>query len=83
MNPRNKDRFRYVGGKGGSTAFVQTHAMYACDLKGNVTEIVAFFDDLALMEGQRLRSALSAFQQNILGNQEFRAQIREAVAPLR
>jgi len=83
LNPRNKERFRYIGGKGGSTAFILTYAMYACDNNGNRSEIVTFFDDLALLEGQRLRIALNPFQLNVLTKQEFREKLRENLALLR
>ncbi|MBI3006361.1 MAG: serine hydrolase [Ignavibacteriales bacterium] len=83
MNPKNKELYQYLGGKGGSTAFALTYALYARDHEGNTTEIVTFFDDLALMEGQRLRAALSSFQRNILSNGEFRREARETVALLR
>ncbi|MEK7670169.1 MAG: serine hydrolase [Bacteroidota bacterium] len=83
LNPRNKDRFRYIGAKGGSTAFVLTYAMYACDNNGNRSEIVTFFDDLAPLEGQRLRTALNSFQLNVLTKQEFREKLRENLSLLR
>ncbi|MBF8248038.1 MAG: hypothetical protein HW374_838 [Bacteroidetes bacterium] len=83
LNPRNKDRFRYIGAKGGSTAFVLTYAMYACDNNGNRSEIVTFFDDLTPLEGQRLRTALNPFQLNVLAKQEFREKLRDNLALLR
>jgi D-alanyl-D-alanine carboxypeptidase len=83
MNPKNKERFLSVGGICGSTAFVLTYALYACDRAGNFTEMVTFFDGLALIEGQRLRTALNSFQLNVLSKDEFRRDVRETLSLLR
>lgn len=83
VNPRNRERFRYIGAKGGSTAFVLTYAMYACDNKDNQSEIVTFFDDLSPLEGQRLRTALNSFQLNVLTKQEFREKLGQELSLLR
>lgn len=61
-NPKNRERFHHLGGKGGSTAFIVTFSLYAEDKQGNKTELAIFFNDVLGYETAKLSNSLSAFQ---------------------
>lgn len=60
--PKNQEIFLHLGGKGGSTAYIITFALYAEDKRGNKTEVALFFNDIIGYETLKLSKSLSAFQ---------------------
>ncbi|WP_163527834.1 serine hydrolase [Halobacillus ihumii] len=59
---KNQKRFKNLGGKGGSTAYILTYAFYAEDKQGNKTELAVFFNDIYGYETVKLSNSSSAFQ---------------------
>ena len=70
-NPSNRKNFEHLGGKGGSTAWILTKALYATDKKGNTTELAFFFNDLDPDTNKKLRQTMNDFELNVLVNQKF------------
>ncbi len=66
----NRKKYRHLGAKGGSTAFVLTYALYATDRKGDRTRLTFFFDDLTTVESTFLQATLSEFQQKVLSTDD-------------
>lgn len=62
---KNQERFHHLGGKGGSTAYIVTFALYAEDKQGNRTELAIFFYEVFGYETAKLSNSLSAFQLNV------------------
>jgi len=58
-NPGNKDVYKHLGMKGGSTAFVLTNAFYAETTKGNRVAAAVFFNNLTDAEFKLLSSELN------------------------
>ena len=56
VNPRNRDVYRHLGMKGGSTAFVLTNAFYAETNRGDRIAAAVFFNDLTPAEMETLRA---------------------------
>ncbi|WP_019376141.1 serine hydrolase [Virgibacillus halodenitrificans] len=63
---RNQRRFKSLGGKGGSTAYILTYAFYAEDKQGNKTELAVFFNDIYGYETVKLSNSSSVFQSAVL-----------------
>ncbi|MFD1363423.1 serine hydrolase [Lentibacillus salinarum] len=63
---KNQKRFKSLGGKGGSTAYILTYAFYAEDKQGNKTELAVFFNDIYGYETVKLSNSSSAFQSAVL-----------------
>lgn len=61
VNPGNREIYKHLGQKGGSTAFVLTMATYLTSKRDNRTEIVVFFNDLLPEETNTLRNSLNDF----------------------
>lgn len=61
INPGNKELYKHLGMKGGSTAFVLTMSVYLTSQKDNKTEIAVFFNDLTTEESNHLRASLNDF----------------------
>lgn len=59
VNPGNKDVYRHLGMKGGSTAFVLTNAFYAETMKGNRVAAAVFFNNLSGAEFNLLSKELN------------------------
>jgi D-alanyl-D-alanine carboxypeptidase len=66
--PENQKRFKRLGGKGGSTAFVLTTALYSEDKQGHQSVLVFMFDGLNLVQQNVLESATISFEQDLLGS---------------
>ncbi|NID08600.1 serine hydrolase [Fibrella aestuarina] len=58
-NPGNKDVYKHLGMKGGSTAFVLTNAFYAETTKGNRVAAAVFFNNLTAAEFSLLSKELN------------------------
>jgi D-alanyl-D-alanine carboxypeptidase len=61
INPANKELYKHLGMKGGSTAFVLTMSVYITSQKDNKTELAVFFNDLTPEESNQLRASLNDF----------------------
>jgi len=70
-NPANQAWLDHSGGKGGSTAFVLTKAMYATDKQGQTTELAYFMDDMSLVTSKVLPLSLNEFELQVLRSPEF------------
>jgi D-alanyl-D-alanine carboxypeptidase len=77
QKPENQETFQYMGGKGGSTAYILTKTLYATDKNGNKTEMCIFFNDLSFFENIFLQEKLNEFQKLILTDENFRNQVLE------
>ncbi|PSL43546.1 D-alanyl-D-alanine carboxypeptidase [Salsuginibacillus halophilus] len=66
-----------VGGKGGSTAFVRTEAVYAEKGDGTKMQLVVLLDDLERDEQQRLSGGVSDFVQAMIEEEDFRQNVIE------
>ena len=75
QNPKNREQFEHIGGKGGSTAYVLTKTIYATDKAGNKTEMCFFFNDLNLIEAAYLTDNLHKFEKLILTDENFRNEV--------
>jgi D-alanyl-D-alanine carboxypeptidase len=79
INEANKDFYIHLGSKGGSTAFILNDALYAEDLDGNTTEIVLFTDDLNWWQSFRLQQNLNSFEVQLVGSEEYRKKVAQAL----
>lgn len=79
---KNQKRFKRLGGKGGSTAYILTYAFYAEDKLGNKTELAAFFNDVYGYETIKLSNSSSDFQLAVLtGDSKWERKIKSFFAP--
>lgn len=67
VNPGNKNVYRHLGMKGGSTAFVLTNAFYAETTKGSRVSAAVFFNNLTQTESATLMSQLNDFTIRCMG----------------
>ncbi|WP_054950275.1 serine hydrolase [Numidum massiliense] len=72
----NAEQYRHLGGKGGSTAYMLTQALYAEDNAGNKTELAVFFYDILGYETSKLKHSIDAFLKKVLIDETFRGQLR-------
>ncbi|MBM7715414.1 D-alanyl-D-alanine carboxypeptidase [Bacillus thermophilus] len=79
MIPENKEHYRYIGAKGGSTAFIYNQAMYFEDLSGNQMEFVLFMDDLSLWESMMLQFHSNSFIVEMVNNKQFRKKVQSTL----
>lgn len=77
LNPANKNVYKQLGMKGGSTAFVLTLAAYAEDLNNNKTSICILLNDLKMTEQMLLQQQLNIFLINVFGSETFRGQLKK------
>lgn len=77
INPDNQKRFRHLGAKGGSTAFILNDAIYAEELGGDRYELVVLMDDLKLWESLVMQRNLNAFQSKFMGSPEYQRKAKE------
>ena len=78
-NAANRKWLQHSGRKEGSTAFVQTSALYATDRNGNTTELACFFENLTQREQRRLRINKNQFELKILRSTEFRSSLQKTI----
>ncbi|HLQ83506.1 MAG TPA: serine hydrolase [Pseudogracilibacillus sp.] len=78
-NPNNKDRFEYLGGKGGSTKFVLTDAIYAKEHKQDSYELVLLFNDLNIWQNILLQNNLNSFESKFIHNEDYQLQVKETL----
>ncbi len=76
-NSKNAAKFQHAGMKGGSTMSLLTRAMYATDKQGLTIEMTYFLYPLSALEMIRLQSSMSDFEQAVLTDTAFRAQMKE------
>jgi D-alanyl-D-alanine carboxypeptidase len=69
--------YQHLGSKGGSTLFIMAQALYAKDQKGNRTEIVYFFNDLAPQERKKMTMTMSDFERSILRDPKMAKRIHQ------
>ncbi len=77
INKKNRDTYKHFGGKGGSTTFVLTEAIYATDNQNNQTSIAIFFNNLFTMENIKLQAGSDEFISKILTDEIFRKKLQE------
>ena len=75
VHPDNKEHFKRLGGKGGSTVFVLTQAIYAEDKKGNKIEVVFLSNQKGLVDRLKIRRNFDGFLFEILQNEGFRSRV--------
>lgn len=71
INEENKDYYKVLGSKGGSTAFVFNDTMYVEDLEGKQLQIVLFMDDLSFWESFMLQRQENNFMVEMINNEDF------------
>ncbi|MEZ0484703.1 serine hydrolase [Fibrella aquatica] len=67
VNPGNKEVYKHIGMKGGSTAFVLTNAFYAETIKGNRVAAAVFFNNLTDTEFSMLIQQLNKLTIRCIG----------------
>jgi D-alanyl-D-alanine carboxypeptidase len=65
-NPGFQKQFVHFGAKGGSTAFVLTHALYLTGKKGERLEMAIFFNNLTPQENEKLQRWLDPFEAQVI-----------------
>ncbi|MBB4826671.1 D-alanyl-D-alanine carboxypeptidase [Sporosarcina luteola] len=75
FNRDNAKRFRHLGAKGGSTAFILNDALYADELEGNQFVIVLLMDDLNLWQSFLLQHNMNSFESKFIGSETFRKKV--------
>lgn len=76
-NEKHAARFQHAGMKGGSTMSLLTRAMYATDKQGIAIEMTYFLHPLSAAEMLRLQSSMNDFEQAVLTDPAFRAQMQK------
>jgi D-alanyl-D-alanine carboxypeptidase len=71
-----KKRYKHMGEKGGSTAFVLTLNSYATALNGDKVEMAIFINNLTETENEKLQNFLFPFQVAVLTKPEFRKKLQ-------
>jgi len=66
QNPGNRRNWKHLGGKGGSTAWILTKALYGTDKKGNTTEAAYFFNNLNEENSQKIYQSINEFELGLL-----------------
>lgn len=79
MVPENKNLYKAVGAKGGSTAFVLNQAMYVETLNNDLYEVVILIDDLSLWKSFILSRHLNAFIIEIVNNETFLEKVKSTL----
>lgn len=69
--PENKELYRAVGAKGGSTAYILNQAMYIETKDDNLYEVVLFMDDLSLWQSFLLQRHINAFIVEVVNDESF------------
>ncbi|MBD1370937.1 serine hydrolase [Hazenella sp. IB182357] len=69
------DQIRTMGGKGGSTAFVLTIALYVEDIKGNLIEFVFFSDQKDVLRAKLVELSYKKLIKQLIVNSSFRDKI--------
>ena len=77
VHPGNKENFKRLGGKGGSTVFVLTEAIYAEDHKGNKVEFVFLSNQQGLIERLKVTRNFDLFLKELLLNEDFLKRVVE------
>lgn len=72
-----KEFYEHLGSKGGSALFIMTKALYAKDQKGNRTEIVYFFNNLAPQERKKMTMSMSDFERSVLRDPKMAQRIHQ------
>ncbi len=78
-NPANSTWLKHSGGKGGSTGWVLTKAMYATDSQDHTTELVYFMDNLGVIKNMQLQASINEFEKSVLQSEEFRQKLLATV----
>ncbi len=68
--PSSKKWLKHGGFKGGSTAFVLTQNIYLTKLDGETLELSYFFNDLSIVESQKLQKNMGKFEVSMLLNKD-------------
>ncbi|WP_052759531.1 serine hydrolase [Paenibacillus sp. DMB20] len=79
QNPANKESFKHLGFKGGSTNYVLNTAMYAVDKDNQSTEILLFTNNLESKEYQNFSKNINAFLNGVLTKPEFRKKVSDQI----
>ncbi|MCB9046376.1 MAG: serine hydrolase [Chitinophagales bacterium] len=66
--PPNTLWLKHAGMKGGSTAWVLTKALYATTTQEETTELAYFFNNLSMVENQKLQQSLNKFEITLIRN---------------
>jgi D-alanyl-D-alanine carboxypeptidase len=74
-NPRNKDIYKHIGIKNGSTSFVLTEALYVTMKNNDRIEAAYFFNELSAEENKKLQQWLNDFRIHITQQEIFRKKI--------
>ncbi|MBG9979462.1 hypothetical protein HZY91_10660 [Facklamia sp. DSM 111018] len=80
INEGNRERFAHLGSKGGSTGFILNDALYAENHQGDRIEMVLLTDDLSLGKQMFLSHHLNSFESKLLGSEDFRREVKEALS---
>lgn len=80
VNEGNHERFIHLGAKGGSTAFILNDAMYAEDHNDNKIEIVILTNDLNIWQQILLSHNLNSFESKLLGNKDYRQEVKKELS---
>ena len=73
----NKDYYKVVGSKGGSTAFVFNDTMYVERLDGQQIEIVLFTDNLSTWQSFRMQLQVNNFMVQMINDEDFLNEVEE------
>ncbi len=79
LNPDNKNIFKHLGGKGGSTRFILNDAIYAEDLNENKIELVLLMDDLSFWQSRLLQQNINSFEAKFLQSESYQKQVMETL----
>lgn len=77
----NKDYYKVIGSKGGSTAFVFNDTMYAEDLEGKQLQIVLLTDDLSEKQFKKLSREANGFMVEMINNEDFLDKAADKLQP--
>ena len=78
-HPKSREKYEYVGYKGGSTAFLLTRALYASKKDGTKIEFSYFIDKLNPVQGLTLGDSLKEFEKLLITSEEFRQKVALAL----
>src|SRR5699024_12740262 len=77
----NKDYYKVIGSKGGSTACVFNDTMYAEDLEGKQLQIVLLTDDLSEKQFKKLSREANGFMVEMINNEDFLDKAADKLQP--
>src|SRR5699024_11170885 len=73
----NKDYYKVVGSKRGTTAFVVNDTMYVERLDGQEIEIVLFTDNISTWQSFRMQLQVNNFMVQMINDEDFLNEVEE------